>query len=137
MYLTLAQFALLVKLFYVNQSNAATALRQFKSRNNLRKGHLSINAMKTMIKNFEKTGSLSTRPGGGRKMVSKDMITHVASTIFKSNQTSTAGNNSTRNVAPQLDVSASSVLKVLRKILQFYPFEISLLHKLKAVWMFF
>lgn len=131
MRLTLAQRALLVKLFYLNQSNAAAALREFRSRNNLRKGPLSINAVKAMVKKFETTGSLTTRPGRGRKPVSEDTITDVATAIVERNQTSTAGNSSTRGVARQLDVSASTVWKVLRKILRFYPYKISLLHELK------
>ncbi|KAF8768400.1 hypothetical protein HNY73_021224 [Argiope bruennichi] len=73
---TLAQRALLVKLFYPNQSNAATALRKFRSRNNLRKGPpLSINAVKAMI---EKAGSLAIRPGREWKPVLEDTITDVA-----------------------------------------------------------
>ena len=77
MRLTLAQRALLVKLFYLNQSNAAATLSKFRSRNNLRKGPLSINAVKAMVKKFEKTGSFTTRPGRGRKPVSEDTITYM------------------------------------------------------------
>ena len=54
MRLTLAQRALLVKPFYHNQSNAAAALREFRSRNNLRIGPPTINAVKVMIKNLKK-----------------------------------------------------------------------------------
>ena len=58
MRLTLAQRALLVKLFYLNQSIAAAALRKFRSRNNLRIRSLSVKAVKAIVKNFEKTESL-------------------------------------------------------------------------------
>ena len=114
MRLTLAQCALLVKLFYLNQYNAAAALHKFRRRNNLRKVPLSINAVKTMVKKFEKKDSFTTRLGRGRKPVLEDTITDVATAIVERNQTSTAGDSSTRLVARQLDVSASTVWKILR-----------------------
>ena len=115
MRVTLAQRVLLVKLFYLNQSNTVAALREFNNRNNLRKEHLLINAVKAMIITFEETGFLTTRPGRGRKPVSENTILDVATAIFGRNQTSTACNSNTRGVARQLNVSASTVWKVLRK----------------------
>ena len=113
----LAHCALFMKLCYLNLSNAAAGLRKFRRRNNLRKGPLSINAVKAMVKKFEKTGSLTTRPGRGRKPVSEVTIIDVATAIVERNQTNTAGDSNTSGVARQLDVSASTVWKVLRKIL--------------------
>ena len=59
-----------------------------------------------MVKKIEKTGSLTVRPGRGRKPVSEDTITDIATAIIERSQTSTAGDSSTRGVARQLDVSA-------------------------------
>ena len=73
-----------------------------------------------MVKKIEKTGSFTIRPGRGWKPVSEDTVTDVAIAIVERNKTSTAGDSSTRGVARQLDVSASTIWKVLRKILQFY-----------------
>ncbi|KAF8764126.1 hypothetical protein HNY73_022240 [Argiope bruennichi] len=106
MRLTLAQRAFIVKLFYLNQSNAAATFREFRKRNNLRKGPLSINAV---IKKCEKkTSSFATRPDRGRKPVSEDTITDVETAIIERNQTSTDGNSSTLGVAYNL-ISALTV----------------------------
>ena len=84
MRLTLAQHALLVKLFYPNQSNAAAGLPKFRSRNNLHKGPLSMQ-WKQWLKKFEKTNSLTTRPGKGWKPISEDTIIDVVSAIVETN----------------------------------------------------
>ncbi|MBJ3756109.1 hypothetical protein JGC83_24320 [Salmonella enterica subsp. enterica serovar Derby] len=62
MRLTLLERALLVKLFYQHQSNAAALMHPFRTRHNLRKGTFAINALKAMIRKFEATGSLQFGP---------------------------------------------------------------------------
>ncbi|KAF8797271.1 hypothetical protein HNY73_001556 [Argiope bruennichi] len=57
-------------------------------------------------------GSYAARPSRGRKPVSEDTTTDVATAIVERNQTGTAGKQRTRGIARQLDVSASTVWKV-------------------------
>ena len=129
--LTLPERALLVKLYYMNQCNASAALREFRSRKKLRKGPLSMNGLKKMIKKFEETGSLTIRAGRGRKPVSEDAITDVATAIVEGSQETIAGTSSARGVARQLDMNYSTVWRVLRRVIGFYPYKISRLHELK------
>lgn len=103
MCLTLPQRVLLVKLFYCHQSNATAAFR---------KGSLSINALKSMIHKFEETESLAVRSGRGRKPVSKETIADVATALLAGTQGIIVGSN-TRGVPRQLDLSFSTVRKVL------------------------
>lgn len=131
MHLSLPQRALLVKLFYLNQSSAPAALREYRTCNNLRKGPISINALKNLIKKFEETGSLAVRPGRGRKPVSEQTATDVATALVESSHGAVAGSSSARGVARQLEMTPSTVWKVLRKVLKFYPYKISRLQELK------
>ena len=55
-------------------------------------------------------------------------MTDVGTATVDKNQTRTASNSLKRGIAQQLYVSASTVWKVLRRILQFYQYKISLFH---------
>ena len=123
--------ALLVKLNYMIQCNASTALREFRSRKKLRKGPLSINGLKKIIKKFDETGSLTIRSGRGRKPISEDVITDVATVVVEGSQGTIADTSSSRGVARQLDMNYSPIWKILRSVIGFYPGKISRLHKLK------
>ena len=65
----------------MNKCNESAVLREFRSRKKLRKGPLSLNGLKKMIKKFEETGSLTIRAGRGRKPVSKDV--QLAAKLFE------------------------------------------------------
>ncbi|GFS67842.1 hypothetical protein TNCV_2295071 [Trichonephila clavipes] len=50
--------ALLVKLFHQNKGNASAAVGEFRRRKNLRRGPMSTNGIRAMIKRFEEKGKL-------------------------------------------------------------------------------
>lgn len=58
--------ALIIKLFYQNQSNASAALRSYRRMKNLRILPISVNVVKGMIRQFRETGSLDLTPRRGR-----------------------------------------------------------------------
>ncbi|GBM01846.1 hypothetical protein AVEN_218967-1 [Araneus ventricosus] len=80
----LPQSALRVKLFYRRQPNAAATLCESRNRKNPSTLPLSINALKGMIQKFEETGSLAVWSSRGRKPVSKQTVTDVATVIVDS-----------------------------------------------------
>src|SRR5215813_6425209 len=92
---------------------------------------LSVNALKAMILKFEETGSLTVRSGRGRKPVSEEVITDVATAIVERSQGTIGGSSSARGVARELDLNVSTVWKVLRRVLHYYPYKISCTQELK------
>ena len=103
----------------MNQCNASAALREFRSRKKLRRGSLSLNGLRKIIKKFEETGSLTIRAGRGRKPVSEDVITDVATAIVEGSHGTIAGTCSSRDVARQLNMNFSTVWGFLRRVIGF------------------
>ncbi|GFV25785.1 uncharacterized protein TNCV_3867551 [Trichonephila clavipes] len=54
--------ALLVKLFHQNKGNASAAVGEFPLRKSLRRGPMSTNCIRAMIKKFEEKGKLEDQP---------------------------------------------------------------------------
>jgi hypothetical protein len=124
--LSLPDRALILKLFYVNSSNAAAALREFRHVKGMRKGKgpMTPSSLRRMVNKFEETGSFTIKCGRGRKPVPIPIQEEIATAIVESSGTPEAG-PSARGVARQLDIPYATVRKVLRKIIQFYPYKIS------------
>ncbi|GFX61575.1 chimeric ERCC6-PGBD3 protein [Trichonephila clavipes] len=74
---TLPERALLVKLYYCNSENAATAVRQFHCLKKQRHGLMSVRALKDVMVKFEKTGQLGVLPGRGRKRVNTTIVEDI------------------------------------------------------------
>ncbi|GBN03904.1 hypothetical protein AVEN_221701-1 [Araneus ventricosus] len=70
--------ALLTKLFYKNDSNLSTSLREYRSLKSLRKGPMSRQALKRMITKFEETGELGVLQGRWRKRLLNETAEKVA-----------------------------------------------------------
>ncbi|KFM77225.1 hypothetical protein X975_20207, partial [Stegodyphus mimosarum] len=129
---SLVERALLVKFFYLNQCNASAALRAFRMHKKMNKGNgpVSINRLKAMVATFEKTGSQKVQSGRGRKPVSQDTIEAVATAIVDRGPDNIAATSSARGVAWNMDMPYSTVWKILRKIINFYPYKISRVEEL-------
>ncbi|XP_035226341.1 uncharacterized protein LOC118198705 [Stegodyphus dumicola] len=84
-----------------------------------------------MIKKLEETGSLTIRAGRRRKPVCEDVITDEATAIGEVSQGTIAGTSSARGVARQLGMNYSTVCRVLRRVIGFYPYKIRRLPELK------
>lgn len=125
MAISLPERALIVKLFYENHGNAAAALREFRRRKMLRSGPMSPQGVRDMISRFEKTGSLCVQRGRGRKPISAEVVSEVATAVVEQSLTNDHGISSARSVSRQLGMSYSTVWKILRKIVKFYPYKIS------------
>ena len=119
--LTLRDRALLVKLYYQTNDNASAALREYRRLKGLRKGPMTIAGLRKMVLRFENSGTLQVLPGRGHKPIRNEELHAVATAI----EDPTAGPSSARAISRQLDMPYSTVWKILRKLLKFYPYKIS------------
>lgn len=127
---TLKEKALLVKLFYQNNSNAAAALREFRKLKDVRRGPMSDRGVHKMIKKFEETGKLDILPGRGRKKVDISSIEDIATAAVDLASQSSFGNASVPAIANEVDMPISTVRKVMRQILRYYPYKIQRVQQL-------
>ena len=123
--------ALLVKLFYQNGSNSNAALRKYRQQKGLRRGPMSINGLKKMMKKFEETGELGVAPGRGRRPIPVEVVDEVAVAVADRAAHASTSATSARAVARELSLPWSTVRKVLRCILHWYPYKIQIVHQLK------
>ena len=123
--LSLPDRALLVKLFYQRDENASAALREYRRLKELRRGPMTITNLRKMIERFETTGTLGVQSGRGRKRIKQEQIKEVATAVVDQATANTQGNSSARSISKQTDIPFSTVQKILRKIIKFYPYKIT------------
>ncbi|GFV60772.1 uncharacterized protein TNCV_1780761 [Trichonephila clavipes] len=130
MSLRLPDRALLVKLFCQNDNTAIVALRKFRTLKWMRKGELTAINLRLMVTKFEETGSLNVRSGRGRKSVSAEAIEKVALQVEEDKASNVQASTSARRVAEALDLPRSTVQKIMRNILRYYPYKLQLVQEL-------
>ncbi|GFT94885.1 uncharacterized protein TNCV_1471921 [Trichonephila clavipes] len=106
--------ALLVKLLYQNDNSTIVALRKFRTLKGLRKGPLTAKNLRLMVTKFEETKSLNVRSGRGKKPVSAEAIEKVA----------------LQKVVYRVDLHRSTVQKIMRNILRYYPYKLQFVQEL-------
>ncbi|GFX48436.1 uncharacterized protein TNCV_4614321 [Trichonephila clavipes] len=121
MLLRLPDRALLVKLFYQNDNSTIVALRKFRTLRGMQKCPLSAKNLRLIVTKFEETGSLNVRSGRGRKPVSAEAIGKVALQVEEDKASNVQASTSVRRVAEALDLPHSTVQKIMRNILRYYP----------------
>ncbi|GFX75086.1 DUF4817 domain-containing protein [Trichonephila clavipes] len=124
MSLRLPDRALLVKLFYQNDNSAIVALRKFRTLKGMRKGPLTAINLQLMVTKFKETGSLNVLSGRGRKPVSTEAIEKVALQVEEDKASNVQASTSVRLVAEALDLPRSTVQKIMRNILRYYPYKL-------------
>ncbi|GBL75286.1 hypothetical protein AVEN_194509-1 [Araneus ventricosus] len=120
MTLSLKDRALLVKLFYKNGDCAAIALKKFRTLKGFRSssGPMTAFGLKKMIDKFEELGSDDVKCGRGRKAIASTSVEDVATTLQETS-------SSALGISRTSDMPVSTVRKILRNILQCYPFKIT------------
>ncbi|GFY19244.1 uncharacterized protein TNCV_4226081 [Trichonephila clavipes] len=98
-------------------------------------GHVSPSdeqrlARPVSVTKFEETRSLNVRSGRGRKPVSAEAIEKVALQVEDDNASNVQASTSVRLVAEALDLPRSTVQKIMRNILRYYPYKLQLVHEL-------
>ncbi|GFU19327.1 uncharacterized protein TNCV_3032491 [Trichonephila clavipes] len=130
MSLCLPDRALLVKLFYQNDNSAIVALRKFRTLKGLPKGPLNAKNLRLMLTKFEETRSFNVRSGKGKKPVSTEAIEKVALQVEEDKSSNVLASTSVRRVAEALDLPRSTVQKIMRNILRYYPYKLQYVQEL-------
>lgn len=127
---TLKDKALLVKLFYQNDENSAAAIRAFRRLKNIRRGPMTPRALRDMMKKFERTGQLGILSGRGRHVVESASVEDVALAVVDATSQSPHGVVSVPTVSRAIDLPYTTVWRVMRRILGYFPYKIHSLHQL-------
>ncbi|GBL99027.1 hypothetical protein AVEN_227535-1 [Araneus ventricosus] len=88
-------------------------------------------ALRKMIQKFETTVQLGILPGRGRKQIPSSSVEDVATVVIETSSQSPHGSVSVPVVSRVLDMSYSTVGKILRRILNFYSYKIKPVHLLQ------
>ncbi|GFU11159.1 transposable element tc3 transposase [Trichonephila clavipes] len=107
----------------------------------MRKGPLTAINLQLMVTKFEETGSLNVRSGRGRKPVSAEAIEKVSLQMEEEEKeakfhpeedkaSNVQASTSVRLVAEALDLPRSTVQKIMRNILRYYPYKLQLVQEL-------
>ncbi|GFV37096.1 uncharacterized protein TNCV_3111981 [Trichonephila clavipes] len=95
----------------------------------MRKGPLTAINLQLMVTKFEETGSLNVRSGRGRKPVSTEVIEKAALQVKEDKASNVQASTSVRLVA-EADLPRSTVQKIMRNILRYYPYKLHLVQEL-------
>ncbi|GFX52827.1 uncharacterized protein TNCV_3720171 [Trichonephila clavipes] len=130
MSLCLPDRALLVKLFYQNDNSTVVALRKFRTLKGLQKRPLTVKNLRLMVTKFEETGSLNVRSGRGKKPVSAEAIEKIALEVEVDKSSNGLASTSVRRAEEALDLPRSTVQKIMRNILRYYPYKLQFVQEL-------
>ncbi|GBM35927.1 hypothetical protein AVEN_244991-1 [Araneus ventricosus] len=88
-------------------------------------------ALRKVIQKFETTGQLGILPGRGRKQIPSSSVEDVATVVVEASSQSPHGSVGVPVISRILDMSYSTVRKILQRILNFYPYKIKPVHLLQ------
>ncbi|GFV88515.1 transposable element tc3 transposase [Trichonephila clavipes] len=91
---------------------------------------IGVNRGTWYVKEMHAVGSLNFRSGRGRKPVSTEAIEKVALQVKEDKASNVQASTSVRLVAEALDLPRSTVQKIMRNILRYYPYKLQLVQEL-------
>ncbi|GFW24942.1 uncharacterized protein TNCV_3846761 [Trichonephila clavipes] len=83
-----------------------------------------------MVTKFEETGSFNVCCGRERKPASAEAMEKVALLVEEDKASNMQASTSVRRVAEALDLLHSTVQKIMRNILRYYPYKLQLVQEL-------
>ena len=116
----------LLKLYHQNGENVTSCIRAYNRLHNVKKCRFSYNAIKKLIARFDETGSVMDRPITGRPSVLQNCIEDVDLTLRHHQTDSPLGATSTRRISDEIELSQSSVWRILRHHLRLHPYKLQL-----------
>lgn len=132
MVLTLQNRISLVQCYYECARSFVAGIRKFRRNNNLRNGPCSLQAYRKLIRKFEDTGCVTDRAKSGRPKVVNDIS---AAEVLRETEEIAGNNNygicSANQVAKRLQISYTTVWRILRRHLKMYPYKMQVLFELK------
>ena len=120
----------LIRCYHQSGNSLTGALRQYRREKKLRKGPCSNQALGKLIKKFEATGSVLDKKSSGRPSVSENEVIGVLNEITEMSKENPYNISSAHGVANRLNMPYSTVRKILRQTLKFYPYRIRRVHEL-------
>ena len=117
----LPERALLVKLYYCNDENAAAVVREFRGLKKQRRGPMSEQALRDMMAKFERTGQLGVLPGRRKKRFRTTIVKDVATSVVEVSSESHHGTVSVQVITRTLDMPYSTARHIMHRVINFYP----------------
>ena len=111
----------------------SATLKKFQSLKGIKKGcgQISTKGLKNMIQKFEETGSFEVTPGRGRKSIaSTSVVVQDVASALKEETSSGVETCRASGIARCLDMPTSMMHNIMRNILHYYPYKITLVHEL-------
>ena len=104
-----------IMLLYLSRENASEAMRVYRWNNKLKRGSCSVKSVRNLVKRSGETWRSCDRPRSGRPHVPAEVAAemHYMMTIGPL--------HTARNVSRNLDVPKTTVLQILRSVLQVFP----------------
>ena len=127
---SLPERALLVKLYYRNDENAAAAVREFPRLKEQRRKPMSEQALRDITVTFKRTGQLGVLSGRRKKRVRTSIVEHVATAVVEASSESLHGTVSVPTISHTLDVPYSTIRQIMCRVLNFYPYKIQVVQQL-------
>lgn len=133
MVLSLSARISLIKLYYSNGENLAGALREYRRVHKIKQntGPCSKPALHKLIDKFERTGSVLDAPRKGRPGIDTGLSSQVARTVEELSGKAPHGECSAREVSRIVDVPTTSVLRIMKNVLNLHPYKIKRVQELK------
>ena len=91
------------------------AVRVYRRNHKLKRGLFSVKSMRNLVKKFKETGCTCDRTRFGRPRVPFEVVTEVHNAMTISPL------HTAKSVSHNLNVSKTTVLKILRSILRMFP----------------
>ena len=123
----------LVKLYYSNGEILAQTLREYRRVHRIKRntGPCSKPALQNLIEKFERTGSVLDAPREGRPDISTGLSSEIARTVEELSGKAPHGECSAREVSRIVDVPTTSVLRIMKNLLNLHPYKIKRVQELK------
>ena len=71
----------IVKLYYANGESGVATLRAYKQKHKLHRDPFTVQSVRYLVQKFETTGSVSRKPGSGRKSLDEERADDVEGAV--------------------------------------------------------
>jgi hypothetical protein len=117
------EIAYIVETFFTSGSSIITAQRRFRHFQKCEAPSRKV--ILCAVSNFHETGNANKKPSPGRPRTSHSAVNieHVANAIVQSPR------KSTHRLAQQVNITHTSVRRILKNDLKLYPYEVQLVHQ--------
>ena len=113
-----------VELYFTNGKSVSSALRAYKIAHGCHRDPFSVSTISRLIQRFRETGSVADKPRSGRPSLEEDREATIAEELQAQQSNPELGAASCRSISRRTDVPKTSVQRILRQRLCFYPYRL-------------